>query len=62
LGKLGCYKKQNIDFQIKPDATPVHCNKAFPVPVAHKKAFLDECYQLVEQDVLEPVGLSQHDV
>jgi hypothetical protein len=57
--KLGCYKKRRIYFEIKPDATPVH-GKAFPVSVAHKKVFVDECYRLVEQDVLELVKLSMH--
>jgi hypothetical protein len=43
--KLLFSKMQKIDFEIKPDATPVHC-KAFPVPVAHKKVFVDECINL----------------
>jgi hypothetical protein len=58
-GKLGCYKKRKIDLELQLDAIPVH-SKAFPVPVAHKKVFVDECWHLVEQDVLAPVGLSQH--
>jgi hypothetical protein len=58
-GKLGCYKKRKINLELKPYAVPVHY-KALPVPVAHKKVFVDECWRLVEQDVLAPVGLAQY--
>jgi hypothetical protein len=58
-GKLKKYMGKKIRLELKDDAKPVHC-KPFPVPQKHAEVFKKECKRLCEEDVLEPVGATEH--
>jgi len=45
--------------ELKDDAKPVHC-KPFPVPQKHAEVFRKECKRLCDEDVLEPIGATEH--
>ena len=58
-GKLKKYLGKKIHLELKDDAKPVHC-KPFPVPQKHADVFKKECKRLCDEDVLEPVGATEH--
>ena len=58
-GRLKKYSGKKIRLELKDDAIPVHC-KPFPVPQKHVDVFKKECKRLCEEDVLEPIGATEH--
>ena len=58
-GKLKKYTGKQIRLELKQNAIPVHC-KPFPVPHKHSDVFKKECKRLCDEDVLEPVGATEH--
>lgn len=58
-GKLKKYTGKKIHLELKNDAHPIHC-KPFPVPQTQVEVFKKECERLCREDVLEPVGATEH--
>lgn len=58
-GKLKKYPGKQIRLELKEDARPVHC-KPFPIPNSQAEVFKKECQRLCDEDVLEPVGATEH--
>ena len=58
-GKLKKYERRQMHLQLKPGAQPIHC-KAYSTPRVHENTFRDEIQKLVDDDVLEPVGATEH--
>ena len=59
--KLGRYRHKKFHINIDPEATPVHA-RAYPVPRIHLKTFHNELNHLVELGVLQPQGVSEHNM
>ena len=58
-GKLKKYTGKKIRLNLIDDARPVHC-KPFPIPNSQAEVFKKECKRLCEEDVIEPVGATEH--
>jgi transposase InsO family protein len=58
-GKLKKYTGKKIHLDLKDNAHPIHC-KPFPVPHTQAEVFKKECARLCAEDVLEPVGATEH--
>jgi hypothetical protein len=58
-GRLKKYTGKKIRLELKDDARPVHC-KPFSVPNSQAEVFKKECQRLCDEDVLEPVGATEH--
>ena len=50
---------EKIHLTLKENAHPIHCTD-FPVPRTQVEVFKKECERLCKEDVLEPVGATEH--
>ena len=55
-GKLKVYKGEQVHLDLKEDAVPARCARAYTVPHQHLDVFKVELDRLVEIGVLEPCG------
>jgi hypothetical protein len=58
-GRLKKYVGKKIRLDLHKNSHPIHC-KPSPVPQTQVDVFKKECERLIKEDVLEPVGATEH--